>query len=81
MEINEKANIKNISRYKVYKNDSIYTCVICGKKVTLDDAFSNQGERLICRSCAIAYFGNDELKIYFEKMFNWMEGKEDGKKI
>lgn len=64
--INKKANKLNIKTFKLHYNNrasQIYTCVLCGKSVCLDDSFSNCGKRLICWECYYTKFNRDWYKV------------------
>lgn len=51
-------------------NDEYIVCVICGKEVSVDDAFSNRGENCHCRDCIendLQEAGIDSVYKYCEK--------------
>lgn len=59
MEYNKRANTENkkkMKRYGIYNRDFIYTCVLCNKKTSIVDSFSNNGNKLICSKCAYDNF-------------------------
>lgn len=62
-EINEEANKENVRVFEQYgtecSNELRHTCVLCGKKVNIDDSVSSQGHRLICTQCVYKYFEGD----------------------
>lgn len=58
-----KANKENIKTFEIYgvfiKYDkNIYTCVLCGRKTSIDASSSENGHKLICSECVYKYFGN-----------------------
>ena len=69
-EINEevdKENIKIFGQYDISCSDQLrHTCVLCGKKVSIDDSISNKGNRLICVQCVYKYFEGD-----YSAVFEW----------
>ena len=69
-EINEevdKENIKIFGQYDISCSDQLrHTCVLCGKKVSIDDSISNKGNRLICVQCVYKYFERD-----YSAVFEW----------
>ena len=74
--INEK-NIKDFKR-NIFPNGT-YKCVICGKDITLNDSFSNSGDKMACQCCIYEFFGdkiNNHEYINFEKLHKWYEEKE-----
>lgn len=76
--INEEANKENIKIFKRYgiRDSSVkrHTCVLCNKKVSIDESSSNNGSRLICNSCSYKYFGKG-YGIDTIKRRNWMNDK------
>ena len=52
LKINEEANKENIKIFKRYEcrksDEKRHTCVLCGKKVSIDESSSNEGHKLIC---------------------------------
>lgn len=69
-EINAEADKENI---KIFKQHNIvdsgqlrHTCVLCGKKVNIDDCVSSKGHRLICTQCVYKYFEGD-----YSAVFKW----------
>lgn len=42
---------KNMKTFSKKFSKGTYICLLCGRSVTLDDCYSDQGERLICRAC------------------------------
>lgn len=69
-EINEEANKENIKIFEQYgTSDSSqlrHICVLCGKKVNIDNSVSSKGNRLICVQCAYKYFEGD-----YSAVFEW----------
>lgn len=68
--INEEANIKNVRVFEQYEtlcSDELrHTCVLCGKKVNIDDSISSKGHKLICVQCVYKYFEGD-----YSAVFEW----------
>ena len=71
-EINEevdKENIKIFRQYDINCSDQLrHTCVLCDKKVSIDDSISSRGHKLICIPCAYKYFEGD-----YAAVFEWNE--------
>lgn len=69
-EINEEANKENVRIFEqydtTYSNELRHTCVLCGKKVNIDDSVSSKGHRLICVQCVYKYFEDD-----YSAVFEW----------
>lgn len=69
-EINEEANKENVRVFEQYgtecSNELRHTCVLCGKKVNIDDSVSSKGHRLICTQCVYKYFEGD-----YSAVFEW----------
>lgn len=69
-EINEEANKENVRIFEqydtMYSNELRHTCVLCGKKVNIDDSVSSKGHRLICVQCVYKYFEDD-----YSAVFEW----------
>lgn len=40
------------NEYRYYSGIDEFHCVACGKSTTVDDSYSNKGDRLVCRGCA-----------------------------
>ena len=78
--INKEANEKNIKIFKRYEcrnsEEKRYTCVLCGKKVSISESSSNNGHKLICSRCSYEYFSNgDMFGIDIRKRRAWMDDK------
>lgn len=43
-----------------------HICVVCGDFVSIDDSYSSEGRRLICRSCFRKNFDS------FKSLFDWV---------
>lgn len=69
-ELNEEANKENVRIFEqydtTYSNELRHTCVLCGKKVNIDDSVSSKGHRLICVQCVYKYFEGD-----YSAVFEW----------
>lgn len=72
-EINEEVDKENI---KIFEEHGIscsrqcrHTCTLCGKKVSIDDALSRVGHRLICVQCVYKYFEGNCTAV-----FEWNKG-------
>lgn len=76
LKINEKVDKENIEIYKKMGCSKPYeyrhTCVLCGVKTNINNSFSNQGRKLICRSCFYKVFGG----FGYDDLFKWQD-KED----
>lgn len=68
--INEEANKENVrvfGKYDISDSGQLrHTCVLCGKKVNINDSISSKGHRLICIQCAYKYFEGD-----YSAVFEW----------
>lgn len=73
-EINEEVDAENIrvfAQHGISCSDQIrHTCILCGKKVNIETAISNQGHKLICTQCAYKYFEGD-----YSAIFEWNEDR------
>lgn len=73
LKVNEKADKENIEIYKEMGCSKSYeyrhTCVICGVKTNINNSFSNQGRKLICRGCFYKVFG----RFGYDDLFKWQE--------
>lgn len=72
-----KANEENIKIFKKYgafvrENEKIYTCVLCGEKISIDDATSLSGHKLICIQCVF-----DKFDGYYGKSKEWQKDKSE----
>ena len=71
-EINEEVDKENIKIFEYYNtscSDELrHNCVLCGKKVSIDDSISSQGHKLICMPCVYKYFEGD-----YSAVFEWNE--------
>lgn len=69
-EINEEVNKENVRVFRQYGiscSDQLrHTCVLCGKKVNIEGAVSDQGYKLICVQCVYKYFEGD-----YSAVFEW----------
>ena len=67
-EINEEFDNENIKIFEDYgttcSNQNRHTCILCGKKVSIDDSISSKGHRLICVQCAYRYFEGDYCAVF-----------------
>lgn len=66
LKINDQANKENIKIFKRYNLTNSaelrHTCVLCGKKTSINDSFSNSGAKLICWHCAYKNFKDEDGK-------------------
>jgi len=75
LKINEKVDKENIEIYKKMGCSKPYeyrhTCVLCGDKTNINNSWSNQGRKLICRNCFYKVFG----RYGYDKLIKWQEEK------
>lgn len=50
-------------------SEQLYSCVICGDKISLDDSISSQGHNLICNKHCCGEIFSD-----YAEAFKWMRG-------
>lgn len=73
LNINEKADKENIEIYKKMGCSKPFeyrhTCVLCGNKTNIFEAYSNRGRKMICKDCVMIFFG----QILIDKLNKWLE--------
>ena len=66
--INEVVDRENIKIFREcgisYSNGLRHTCVLCGKKVSIDGCVSCKGHKLICVQCIYRYFEGDYIAVF-----------------
>ena len=50
---------KKTGRVGRYDGDDLYTCVICGRKTSIDGSYSTRGHNLICSGHLFLLNGNE----------------------
>lgn len=70
IDTNNKNNFDKCFKKETLKNR--YNCCICGKAVSIDGSYSNNGNKLICIDCANNNFSvNGKLSI--KKLYDWLD--------
>ena len=58
---NKEADAENMKLFEEYtqvrQGAKVFTCVLCGKKFSLDQSSSIKGHKLICFGCEFEHFG------------------------
>lgn len=68
-----KENIKIFRQYDItYSAELRHTCVLCGKKVNIEDSVSTHGHKLICTQCVYKYFEGD-----YSAVFEWNKRRQN----
>ena len=62
--IDPEVDNENVKIFKEYgtnnPSERRHTCVLCGRRVSINNSFSNMGSKLTCTGCVHKYFKDED---------------------